>query len=176
MKFTQTKLQGAYIIDLEKKEDNRGFFARIFCMDEFSKEGIDIRVVQGNTSFSKSKGTLRGMHFQTKPYEEDKLIRCTKGAIYDVIIDLRPKSKTYKQWFGIELTDANYKMLFVPKGFAHGFLTLKDNTEVSYLVSQFYTSEAEAGVRYNDSAFNIKWPASVKIITDKDSSFPDYKG
>lgn len=175
MIFTKTKLSGAYSIDLEKREDERGFFARGFCQHEFTDQGITFNVVQGNISMSKKKRTLRGMHFQEKPHEEDKLIRCTKGAIYDVIIDLRPNSKTFKQWIGLELSADNYRMLYLPKGFAHGFLTLVDNTEVTYLVSEFYTPSAEHGIRYNDPAFAIQWPNKIEVISEKDASFPDFK-
>ncbi|MBI4130383.1 dTDP-4-dehydrorhamnose 3,5-epimerase [Candidatus Roizmanbacteria bacterium] len=175
MIFTKTKLSGAYTIDFEKREDNRGFFARSYCEHEFADQGITFRVVQGNTSMSKQKGTMRGMHYQEKPYEEDKLIRCTKGAIYDVIIDLRPDSKTYKQWIGVELSADNYHMLYVPKGCAHGFLTLAPDTEVTYLVSEFYTPSAEHGIRYNDPAFMIQWPDKIQVVSKKDASFPDFK-
>lgn len=176
MKFTPTKLNGAYIIDVEKREDERGFFARAFCANEFENVGLENKFVQANMSFNYKKGTLRGMHFQKQPYQEDKLVRCTKGSLYDVIVDLRPESPTFKQWIGVELTEENRRALFVPKGFAHGFITLEDNTEINYLVSQFYTPEADSGVRFDDPAFNIKWPVEITSISEKDKNHPDFKG
>jgi dTDP-4-dehydrorhamnose 3,5-epimerase len=167
-------LQGAYIIDLEKRQDQRGFFARTWCLTEFVAQGLAARAVQTNISYSRRQGTVRGMHYQASPYAETKLIRCTRGAIYDVIIDLRSDSSTFKQWLGIELTGANYRMLYVPEGFAHGFQTLVDDVEVNYQVSQFYTPEAERGLRYDDPAFGIEWPQKVQVISDKDRSWPDY--
>ena len=175
MKFTQTKLKGAYIIELEKREDDRGFFARTFCKNEFTEHGLETRFVQANMSSNPKKGTLRGMHYQVDPHQEVKVVRCTKGAIYDVIVDLRKDSPTYKEWIGIELTDKNYKMLYIPKDFAHGFITLQDNSEVMYLVSEFYTPGAETGLRYNDPGFRIKWPVPVEIISEKDANWEDYE-
>lgn len=175
MIFTQTKLAGAFIIDLKKLEDDRGFFARTFCENEFKEQGIDIKIVQANTNLSLKKGTIRGMHYQNHPYEEDKVVRCTKGALFDVIIDLRKDSPTYKQWIGVELTENNHRALLVPKGFAHGFLTLEDNTEANYLVSQFYTPGAESGIRYNDPQFNIEWPFEPVVVSEKDANHPDYE-
>jgi dTDP-4-dehydrorhamnose 3,5-epimerase len=175
MKFTETKLKGAYVIELEKREDDRGFFARVFCQNEFKDHGLEPNMVQANMSTNPKKGTLRGMHRQVDPHQEVKVVRCTKGAIYDVIVDLRKDSPTYKQWFGIELTDENYKMLYVPKDFAHGYLSLKDNSEVMYLVSEFYTPGAESGLRYNDPAFDIKWPIPIEVISEKDAKWEDYK-
>jgi dTDP-4-dehydrorhamnose 3,5-epimerase len=174
MIFTKTRLREAYLIDLEKREDQRGFFARAWCQREFEEHGLVPRVVQTNISYNKYKGTLRGMHYQRAPHAETKLVRCTRGAIYDVIIDLRPDSPTYKQWLGVELTAVNYRMLYVPEGFAHGFQTLMDEVEVIYQVSQFYTPEAEGGLRYNDPAFGIDWPLEIQVISDKDKSWPDY--
>ena len=174
MKFTETKLKGAFIIEIEKLEDHRGFFARAWCQNEFKDHGLTARVAQANISSNKKRGTLRGMHYQLSPYEETKLVRCTRGAIYDVIIDLRPASPTYGQWFSVELTAENYKMLFVPENFAHGFQTLEDDTEVTYQVSQFYTPNSERGLRWDDPAFSIKWPMDVQVISDKDKYWPDY--
>lgn len=174
MFFQGTKLKGSYIILPEKREDERGFFARTWCQKEFEAHGLVSRVAQTNVCFSKSRGTLRGMHYQVAPCEETKLVRCTRGAIYDVVIDLRPQSPTFKQWMGVELTAGNYKMLYVPENFAHGYQTLEDNTEVIYLVSQFYSAESERGVRYNDPAFGIDWPLEVQVISDKDESWPDF--
>jgi len=172
--FQSTKLTGSYIILPEKREDERGFFARTWCQREFEAHGLVSRVAQTNVCFSKGRGTLRGMHYQVAPCEETKLVRCTRGAIYDVVIDLRPQSPTFKQWLGVELTAGNYKMLYVPENFAHGYQTLEDNTEVIYLVSQFYSSESERGVRYNDPGFGIDWPRGVQVISDKDESWPDF--
>lgn len=172
MIFTETKLKGAYIVEIKKLGDDRGFFGRSWCAKEFAEFGLNTNVVQRNTSFSKDKGTLRGMHYQKAPFEETKFIRCTKGAIYDVIIDLRPESPTFKQWIGVELTEDNYKMLYVPEKFAHGFITVRENTEVEYLVTQFYTPESEAGCRYNDPEYGIVWPGEVTVISDKDKVQP----
>ena len=174
MNFTETKLKGAYIIEIEKLKDHRGFFARAWCQNEFKDYGLTTRVAQANVSSNKKMGTLRGMHYQLSPYEETKLVRCTSGAIYDVIIDLRPASPTYTQWIGVELTEENYKMLYVPENFAHGFQTLEDDTEVTYQVSQFYTPGTESGIRWDDPAFSIDWPMEVQVISDKDKSWPDY--
>lgn len=175
MIFKETNLKGAFVIELEKREDERGFFARTWCKKEFEANGLETGQVQANLSLSRKSGTLRGMHYQVAPYEETKLVRCTKGALYDVIIDLRPNSPTYKQWFGVELTEANYKMLYVPKGFAHGFQTLVDNVEVFYLVTQFFSPSAERGVRWNDPKFGIKWPdVNIRTVSEKDKNWPDY--
>lgn len=174
MIFKETKLKGAFEIEIKKLEDERGFFGRSWCANEMAEHGLNSAIKQANTSFSKTKGTIRGMHFQKAPYQESKLIRCTKGAILDVIIDLRPDSPTYKQWIGVELTESNYKMLYVPEDFAHGFMTLEDNSEVTYLVSQFYTPGAEAGIRWNDPAFGIDWPMKPTVISEKDQNHPNY--
>jgi dTDP-4-dehydrorhamnose 3,5-epimerase len=176
MIFTATKLGNAYVIELEKKYDIRGFFARIWCQKEFAAHDLISHLVQVNISYNKKMGTLRGMHYQMEPFQESKLVRCTRGAIYDVIIDLRENSPTYQQWLGIELTADNYKMLYVPEGFAHGFETLEDNTEVSYQVSEFYAPQSEGGVRYNDPTFGIVWPLDAQVISDKDRNWPDYQG
>jgi len=171
MIFTETSLNNAYVVELEKREDHRGFFARTWDKNEFQKHNLNSNLVQCNISFSKKRGTLRGMHYQQKPFEESKLIRCTKGKIFDVIIDLRKSSSTFKKWFGIELTEENYKMLYVPEGFAHGFQSLEDNSEIIYQVSEFYTPNSELGIHWNDPTFNIDWPIQEKIITDKDNSW-----
>ncbi len=172
--FNETELKGAYVIEIEKLKDHRGFFARAWCQKEFEEYNLVSRTKQANVSYNKSRGTLRGMHYQLTPYEETKLVRCTRGAIYDVIIDLRPDSSTYTQWFGVELTAENYKMLYVPENFGHGFQTLKDDTEVTYQVSQFYTPGSERGIRWDDPAFGIDWPLAVQVISDKDKNWPDY--
>ena len=174
MLFRETRLRDAFIIEIERREDERGFFARAWCEKEFENHGLITRFVQCDISFNKRKGTLRGMHYQVAPYEEAKLVRCTRGAIYDVIIDLRPLSPTYKQWVGVELTADNYKMLYVPESFAHGYQTLEDDTEVFYQVSQFYCPECEGGVRHDDPAFGIRWPLDVQMISNKDRNWPDY--
>lgn len=174
MIFTETELKGAFILDVKKMEDERGFFGRSYCQKEFEDHGINPHVVQANVSYNKVKGTLRGMHYQMHPYEETKLVRCVRGAIYDVIIDLRKDSPTYTKWIGVELREGSYKMLFVPEGFAHGFITLEDNTEVIYQVSQFYTPGSEKGIRWNDKAFNIKWPIEPVVISEKDQQHSDY--
>jgi dTDP-4-dehydrorhamnose 3,5-epimerase len=174
MIFTEIGLKGAYVIELEKLEDDRGFFARGYCSNEFASHGLASQVVQSNVSFNFRKATLRGMHYQVMPYREAKLVRCTRGAIYDVIIDLRPGSQTFQQWLGVELMAENYRMLYVPEGFAHGFQTLEDRTEVIYHVSEFYTPKAEQGIRFNDPAFKIRWPLEVQIISQKDKSWPDF--
>ena len=174
--FSATKLKGAYIIEPELKIDERGFFARAWCADEFKEHGLNPKLVQANIAFNKSKGTLRGMHYQKEPYWEVKLVRCTRGAIYDVILDLRPDSETYQKWLGIELNEVNHTMLYIPEGFAHGYLTLEDNTEVFYQVSEFYHPEHEAGIRWNDPVFGIEWPIADKlIISTKDSTHLRYK-
>lgn len=174
MIFTETKLKDAYCIGLEKLEDDRGFFARTWCHREFKEKGISFNLVQGNVSFNKKRGTLRGMHYQAAPYEEAKLVWCIRGAMYDVIIDLRPYSETFKQWISVDLTAENKKLLYIPEGFAHGFLTLMDNTEVFYLMSEFYVPGSARGVRWNDPSFQIHWPAEVIVISEKDRQYPDF--
>lgn len=174
MLFTPTKLRGAFIIEPEPIEDNRGFFARTFCKNEFAAYDLQTEFVQCSISFNNKKGTLRGMHYQTAPYQEVKLVNCTSGAIYDVIIDLRPKSATYTQWVAVELSAANRRTLYIPKDFAHGFLALEDNTEVFYQIDQFYTPEASCGLRWNDPAFAIQWPEKVTVISTKDRDYPDF--
>ena len=175
MIFEETGLIDAYIVKPEKIKDHRGFFARVWCAREFEAVGLNTRLVQSNVSFSHYRGTLRGMHFQTEPHQEAKLFRCIKGAAYHVIIDLRPESTTYMEWEGVELTEENFKMLWVPKGFAHGYLALKDRSVVFYHVNEFYSPENEKGIRWNDTSFNIQWP-HVKnvIISEKDLSWPNF--
>lgn len=174
MNFRETALRGALIIELERKEDHRGFFARTWCAEEFAAHGLNPKLVQCSISYNKKKGTLRGMHYQAVPYEETKLVRCTAGAIYDVIIDLRPNSPTYTKHVAATLTAQNHHMLYIPEGFAHGFQTLEDHTEVSYQMSEYYVSKFARGVRWNDPAFSIQWPEDVRIITDRDSHYPDF--
>ena len=172
MIFTETELPGAFIIDLERLCDERGFFARTWCEDEFAAHGIGLPPLQANMSSNPTKGTLRGMHYQLAPHEESKLVRCTRGAIYDVIVDLREESPTFGQWLGVELTADNCRQLLVPGGFAHGFLTLVENSDVAYQVSAKYTPGAERGLRWDDPAFAIQWPAEPQLISAKDRSHP----
>ena len=172
MIFTETKFAKVYLIDIERLEDERGFFARSFCEHEFSKYGLPIRFVQSNISYNKKRGILRGLHMQVAPFEEGKLVRCSRGAIYDVIVDLRKDSQTYKQWLGIELSATNGRMIYIPEGFAHGFITLTDDTEVVYQMTQFYQPGSERGYRWNDPAFWINWPFDPLIISEKDKNYP----
>jgi dTDP-4-dehydrorhamnose 3,5-epimerase len=172
--FEKTRLPGAYVIRLEKHEDSRGFFARAWCSREFEDRNLITRAAQANISLSRYEGTLRGMHYQIPPAAETKIVRCTRGTIYDVILDLRPDSPTSGEWVGVELAADNYTMLYVPEGFAHGFQTLTDDAEVYYQVSEFYSPTHERGVRYNDPAFRIEWPRSVTCISEKDRKWPDY--
>jgi dTDP-4-dehydrorhamnose 3,5-epimerase len=173
LKFTETQLKGAYIIEPELLTDERGFFARSWCQKEFTERGLNPNLVQCNISFNLKKGTLRGMHYQAKPHEEAKLVRCTMGAIYDVIVDIRPESPTFKQWVAVKLTAENRKMLYIPEDMAHGFQTLVDNTEVFYQMSEFYHSESATGLRWDDPVFGIEWKKQQNlIISDKDLSYP----
>jgi dTDP-4-dehydrorhamnose 3,5-epimerase len=172
--FQETKLQGAYIIDPERLEDARGFFARTWCQQEFLGHGLNPRVVQCNLSYNHKKGTFRGMHYQIAPYEEAKLIRCSRGAIYDVIVDLRPDSPTFKEHIAVILSADNRRMLYVPEKFAHGFITLEDDTEIFYQMSEFYSADRARGFRWNDSAFAIKLPIEVAVISDRDRNYPDF--
>ncbi len=174
MIFTETDLKGAFIVELEKRGDDRGFFARTFCRNEFEAHGLNPRLSQANMANSRFSGTLRGMHYQIAPHAEAKLVRCTRGRIFDVAVDLRADSATYCRWTGVELTADNYRMFYIPEGFAHGYLTLEDGCELIYMVSEFYAPEAERGVRWNDPAFGIKWPVSPKIISDKDQHWADF--
>lgn len=176
MRFIPTSLVGAYLIDPEPISDERGFFARTYCRNEFAKMGLNPNLVQCNISYSKVRGTLRGMHYQKVPYAETKLVRCTQGAIYDVIVDLRNDSKTFTQWFGVELTAKNRKAFYVPEGFAHGFLTLIDDTEVLYQMSKFFHAECATGVRWNDPVLAIDWPGEIAVISDRDTHYPDFNG
>lgn len=167
-------LKGAYIIEIERIEDERGFFGRSFCANEFKKYGLNPNIAQCNISYNKKKGTLRGMHYQAAPHAEAKLVRCTAGAIYDVIIDLRQESPTFKQWIAMEVTKENRRMLYVPEGFAHGFQTLEDHTEVFYMISEFHHPECVQGIRWNDPTFGIKWPMLPTLIVNKDRTYLDF--
>jgi dTDP-4-dehydrorhamnose 3,5-epimerase len=172
MRFVEMSLAGAFVVEIEPSEDDRGSFARTFSRDEFEAHGLSTDIAQCSVSFNKVRGTLRGMHFQAEPYEECKLVRCTRGAIFDVIVDLRPESATYRRWFGTDLTPVNGRMLYVPKGFAHGFQTLEDATEVAYQISQAYVLSHARGVRFDDPAFGIEWPLAVTAISKRDRDFP----
>jgi dTDP-4-dehydrorhamnose 3,5-epimerase len=174
MIFTPTKLAGAFLIQLERKEDARGSFARAWCQREFEAQGLASNIAQMNLSHTLLRGTIRGLHYQAQPCAETKLVSCLRGALYDVIVDLRPQSSTYKKWMAVELTAAEHRMLYVPEGFAHGFQSLEDNTELLYLVSQFYSPGHERGIRYNDPAFAIHWPLDVLSLSDKDRQWPDF--
>jgi dTDP-4-dehydrorhamnose 3,5-epimerase len=174
--FETTEIPGARIVELDKRTDERGFFARGWCKNEFSEQGLPDSIAQINISYNRYKHTLRGFHYQLAPFQEDKLLRCTRGAVFDVLLDLRPDSPTYMRHITVTLSASSYCSLLVPKGCANAFLTLEDETEVTYLVSEFYTPGAERGVRWNDPAFGIKWPvAEPAVISDKDRSWPDYK-
>jgi dTDP-4-dehydrorhamnose 3,5-epimerase len=176
MVFTETRLKGAFLLDLERKEDERGFFARTFCVDEFQANKLNARMVQCSVSYNKRRGTLRGMHWQDVPAAESKLVRVTRGVIYDVIIDLRRDSPTFKEWFAVELSAGNHRELYVPEGFAHGFQTLEDDTEVFYQMSAPYVPGLAHGVRWNDPAFGIEWPAvEERIMNERDATYPDFK-
>ena len=175
MIFAPTPLAGAYLIEPEPVADERGFFARTWCRNEFADKGLNPNLVQCNISYNKARGTLRGMHYQKAPHAEAKLVRCTQGAVYDVIVDLRSGSNTFTQWFGVELTAANRKALYVPEGFAHGFISLKDDTEVLYQMSEFFHAECAAGVRWNDPVFKIAWPSTVRVMSERDQNYQDFK-
>lgn len=175
MIFTETPLRGAFVIEPEPLGDTRGLFARTWCRREVEAHGLETRIAQCSTSFNKKKGTLRGMHYQSPPCAETKIVRCTRGAMYDVIIDLRPDSPTLTRHFGITLTADNRKMLYVPAGFAHGFQTLEDDTEVFYQISEFYSPEHSRGVRWNDPAFGIRWPDDDRTIVERDRNYPDFR-
>jgi dTDP-4-dehydrorhamnose 3,5-epimerase len=173
VRFLETELAGAFIIELQPRVDERGFFARAWCTREFEAHGLQARMVQANLSANRSRGTLRGLHHQLAPFGEAKLVRCIRGAIYDVIVDLRPESRTHLKWIGVELTADNHRMLYVPEEFAHGFQSLVDDTEVFYQVSQFYTPEAERGIRWDDPVLGITWPhAEHRFVSEKDRAWP----
>src|SRR6476620_4800098 len=172
MIFTETKLKGAFIIDLDRKKDERGFFARAFCQKEFADHGIKPTIAQANIAHNARKGTIRGMHFQYPPAAETKLVRCTRGAILDIIVDLRPESDTYLQHVAVELNEDNQRALYVPERFAHGYQALRDDTDTSYQVGEFYTPNAEGGVMYNEPRLKLEWPLPVTVVSDKDKAFP----
>jgi dTDP-4-dehydrorhamnose 3,5-epimerase len=172
--FKPTELPGAFVIEPERHEDVRGYFARTFCKADFAARGLDTRIVQCSVSLNHKKGTLRGMHYQVSPFEEVKLVRCNRGAIYDVIIDLRRDSPAFKKYFAIQLDERNGKMVYIPAGLAHGFQTLEDNTEVFYQMSQIYSAEHARGVRWDDRAFGVRWPDDMRTILERDQKYPDF--
>ena len=174
MKFSETRLRGAFVIDLDKHEDERGHFARVWCAREFARHGLPDRMVQASMSHTRLAGTLRGLHWQAAPHAEDKLVRCTRGALWDAIVDVRPQSPTYCDWIGVELSEENGRMLFVPKGFAHGFVTLTDDAAVSYQMTAEYAPESARGARHDDPAFAIRWPVPVLHMSARDRSWPDF--
>ena len=175
MRFTETPLKGAWTIDLEPRGDERGFFARAFCQNEFDAHGLKRDLAQANLSYNPKRATLRGMHYQIPPHAEVKIVRCTRGAIYDVIIDLRADSPTRFQWFGVELSADNRTALYVPEGFAHGYQSLTEESEVFYLVTEFYAPGSERGIRWNDPRFAIRWPLPDPVLSPKDAAHPDYQ-
>jgi len=175
MTFHETKLPGVFTIDLELHSDERGFFARSWCQKEFLDHGLNGNLVQCSVSLNSKKGTLRGMHYQAAPFAETKVVRCTSGAIYDVVLDLREQSPTFKQWFATVLSAENRHSVYIPEGCAHGFMTLKDGSEVLYQMSEFYHPELGRGVRWNDPAFQIVWPADVEVISERDRTYPDFE-
>ncbi len=176
MKFTETWLAGAFLLEVEPRTDERGFFARTFCRRELEEHGLDPNLAQCSISVNRLKGTLRGIHFQRPPFQETKLVRCTAGAIFDVIIDLRADSPTFLKYFAVQLTAENRRTLYVPRDFAHGFQTLTDDTEVSYGMSEFYAPQSAVGLRWNDPFFAVPWPLPVSVISDQDVSYPDLLG
>lgn len=175
MIFTPLALPGAFLIELDRQDDERGFFARTWSRSEFEIHGLNPRIEECSVSFNRRRGTLRGMHYQAAPYEEAKLVRCTMGAVYDVIIDLRPSSPTFVRWEAVDLAAHTRRMLYVPEGFAHGFLTLEDDTEVFYQISAAYSSESGRGVRWDDPAFSVAWPEPISVVSERDASYPDFK-
>jgi dTDP-4-dehydrorhamnose 3,5-epimerase len=175
MLFHKTPLSGCYVIEPERMQDHRGFFTRVWCQKELQEHGLNAEVLQSNVGLSYRKGTLRGLHYQRAPHAEVKIVRCTRGAMFDVVIDLRPLSPTHKQWFGVELTEENGKMIYVPEGFAQGYLTLIDNTEMNYHTSKFFHRDSASGVRHNDPGFSIKWPLEIAVISDQDTKWPNYE-
>jgi dTDP-4-dehydrorhamnose 3,5-epimerase len=175
MTFNETKLPGVFEISVEPHYDERGFFARYWCQEEFEKVGLNTRIAQCSVSFNALKGTLRGIHYQTAPFLETKMVRCTKGAIYDVVVDLRPNSPSFKEWIAVVLTSANRHMVYVPEGCGHGLMTLEDQTEVSYQISEFYNPESARGVRWDDPAFQISWPGAVEVISERDRKYPNFE-
>jgi dTDP-4-dehydrorhamnose 3,5-epimerase len=176
MRFTETKVKGAFLIEFERRDDHRGFFARSWCQEEFAAHGLTSRVVQINVCYTEARGGMRGLHYQLPPHEEAKTVRCTRGRVFDVVVDLRRDSPTYKQWDGFELSAENHRMLHLPEGCAHGCQTLVDDSEIEYLTTAFYIPESARGARFSDPAFGINWPLPVSSISDADASWPGYSG
>lgn len=174
MKFRETKVAGAYVIDVNRIEDDRGFFGRVWCSQEFADQKLNPRIEQINVGFSPKQGTLRGMHYQVAPFLEVKVIRCTRGAVYDVVVDLRAGSSTFGKWDAAELTQDNHSMMYVPEGCAHGYMTLTPDAEIYYLASEVYSREAARGIRYNDPAFGVEWPTAVNVISEADLNWPNF--
>jgi dTDP-4-dehydrorhamnose 3,5-epimerase len=174
MRFVQTRLQGAYIIQGEVHEDDRGSFVRTYCREQFSREGLSVDFAQCNVSFNRKRGVLRGMHYQADPYPEGKLVYCSRGVVYDVIIDLRPGSATYRQWMGQELSEQNAHAIYIPPGFAHGFQTLSDGAQLIYHMTEAYRADLARGIRWNDPAFGITWPLQDPLMSLRDAAFPDF--
>lgn len=174
MIFRETTLTGAYILEVERREDARGFFARTFCRDEFTRRGLPAEFVQSSVSFNRGRGTLRGMHFQRPPHAEGKLVRCTRGAIHDVVLDLREDSPTFRRWMAVELSEDSHRAVYIPPGCAHGFQTLRDDVEVLYSMSEPYVPELADGVRWDDPAFAIHWPLEPPILSDRDATYPSF--
>jgi dTDP-4-dehydrorhamnose 3,5-epimerase len=172
MIFRETALSGAFVVEVEPLADERGFFARTWCQREFEERGLNPRLVQASLSLTREAGTLRGLHYQARPHAEAKLVRCSRGTIYDVIVDLRPDSATYRRWIGVELNASAYRMLYIPEEFAHGFLTMTDECEVVYHMSEFHTPGAARGVRWNDPAVGIRWPAEIRLVSERDTQWP----
>lgn len=176
MIFRETTLPGAFVIEPERIGDHRGFFGRIWCKNEFGQRGLRTEMAQANVGFSFRQGTLRGLHFQKAPHAEVKIVRCTRGAIFDVIVDLRPGSPSFTRWFGVQLDEENRRMIYVPEGFAQGYITLAENTEIYYHTSEFYDPSLASGIRYDDPAFGIVWPTEVTVISEQDRRWPDFSG
>jgi dTDP-4-dehydrorhamnose 3,5-epimerase len=175
MIFKETKLPGVFEIHIEPRADERGFFARTWCQDEYQTRGLNPRLVQCSISYNARRATLRGLHYQAAPFAETKVVRCTRGAIYDVVVDLRPQSPTFKDWISLVLTDENRQMIYIPEGCAHGFLTLENHAEISYQMSEVYHAESARGVRWNDPAFRIKWPEKVQVISERDRNYSNFE-
>jgi dTDP-4-dehydrorhamnose 3,5-epimerase len=175
MIFCESKLRGVFEIEIERHIDERGFFARTWCKKEFEEHGLDSRVAQSSISFNARRGTMRGVHYQAAPNAETKIVRCTQGSVYDVVLDLRADSATFKKWIAVILSAEQRNMIYIPEGCAHGFLTLADNTEVLYQMTEFFAPESARGVRWNDPAFGITWPEKVEVISERDRTYPDFK-